>query len=45
MERVAAVFAPKDCQYLFNGCLQPIGRKITQDPKVKIVDTLLVLIL
>jgi hypothetical protein len=31
MEHVAVVFASKGCQYLINGCLQPIGTYITQD--------------
>jgi len=38
-EHVAVVSASKSCQYLINGCLQPIGASITQDAKLKIVDS------
>ena len=38
-EHVAVVFGSTGSQYLINGCLQPIGTKITQDWKPKIVDT------
>jgi hypothetical protein len=43
-EHFAVVFASKGCQYLINGCMQPIGTYITQDVKVKIGHTLLTLI-
>ena len=44
-EHVAVVFPSKGCQYLWNGCLQPIGTWITQDAKLIIVDAALTLIL
>jgi len=44
-ERVTAVFVPQGCKHLSNGCLQPIGRLITQDAKLKIIDAPLILIL
>lgn len=43
-EHVTVVFVLKGCQYLINGCLQPIGTEITKDAKLKIVDTPLMLI-
>jgi hypothetical protein len=39
-EHVAVVFAPRGCQYLINGCLQPIGTCITQDVMLTMIDTL-----
>jgi len=44
-EHVAVVFATKGCQYLINGCLQPIWTRITQGAKLKIADAPLTLIL
>jgi len=44
-EHGAVVIAVKGCQYLINGCLQPIGTWITQDVKLKFVDAPLTLIL
>jgi len=44
-EHVAVVLASKGCQYVINGCLQPIRKEITQDSKLTIVDTPLTLIL
>jgi len=44
-EPLPLVFASTGCQYLINGCLQPIKRWITLDAKLKIVDTPLTLIL
>jgi len=44
-EHVAVVFAFKGCQYLINGCLEPIRTEITQDTMLTIVDTPLTLIL
>ena len=38
-EHVAVVFDPRGCQYLLNGCLQPIGTYMTQDTWLPIVDT------
>jgi len=44
-EHVTDVFGNKVCEYLINGCLQPIGTKITQDAKVQLTYALLGLIL
>jgi len=44
-ERVAVGFAPKGCQYLNNGCLQPMGTQISQGAMLRIFDTPLTLIL
>jgi len=44
-ERVAVVFVPKGCQYLINGCLQPIGTYITQYRKLTIINAPLRLML
>jgi len=44
-EHVTVTFAPKDCQYLINECLQPIGNYITEVAKQNIVDAPLTLIL
>jgi len=44
-EHVAVDFPSKGCQYLINGCLQPIGTWIAQHWKLKMVDTLLTLVL
>jgi len=44
-ENVALVFPSKPFQYLTNGCRQPIGKWITQDAKLRIVDAPLTLIL
>ena len=44
-EHVAVVFASSGCQYLINGCLQPIETQITQDAKLKIIDAPLTIIL
>jgi len=44
-EHFAVAFAPKDCHYLINGCLQPIRTYITQDAKLKVNDAPLQLIL
>jgi hypothetical protein len=44
-EHVAVVFASKGCQYLINGCPQPIGTYLTQDAILIIVDALLTLML
>jgi hypothetical protein len=43
--RFGAVFVHTGWQYLVNGCLQPIGRYITQAAKLYVNDTLLALIL
>jgi hypothetical protein len=43
-EHGAVVFAGEGCQYLRNGCLQPIGTYLTQDVQLKIVDVPLTLI-
>jgi len=43
-ELAAVVSAPKGCQYLIKGCLQPIRTEITQDTKQEIIDSLLTLI-
>jgi hypothetical protein len=44
-EHGAAVFAIWGCQYLINGCLQPIGTYDTQHAKLKLVDAPLPLML
>jgi len=44
-ETVAVGFGSKGCQYLINGCLQPIGTWITQDAKLKFVNAPLTIIL
>jgi len=40
MDHVGDGFASRGCQYLINGCPQSIGTSLTQDAKVKIVDSL-----
>jgi len=44
-EHVADVFASKGCQYLINGCPQPIRTQLTQDAKLEIIDAPLTLML
>ena len=44
-EHFAVVFVSTGSQYVINGCLQSIGIKISQDRKLKHVDSLMTLIL
>jgi len=44
-EHIAVVLASEGCQSVMNGCLQPIGKWITQDSKWKSIDAPLTLIL
>jgi len=41
---VAVDVASKGCQYLMNGCLQPIGTYITYNAKLDLIDDVLTLI-